>query len=137
METLDLLKDSHGRWCEVMEYCSGGDLLHKINGEGFSGPEEINNLAKQLFCGLRYLHSVGVAHRDLKPENLLLSSDSKTLKITDFGVSAVFRTQFEKVARKLHGVHGTDPYIAPEEWIDSGDAEYFPTKIDVWACGTF
>jgi serine/threonine protein kinase len=30
-------------------------------------------------------------------------------------------------------VFGSEPYIAPEEWIE--DAEYFPTKVDVWATG--
>jgi protein-serine/threonine kinase len=70
---------------------------------------------------------------DLKPENLLLDATGKILKISDFGVSAVFRTQFEKESHKLHGVYGSTPYIAPEEWLDG--AEYFPTKVDVWASG--
>jgi protein-serine/threonine kinase len=64
---------------------------------------------------------------------LLLDGSGKILKITDFGVSAVFKTQFEKEAHKLHGVFGSTPYIAPEEWIEG--AEYFPTKVDVWASG--
>ncbi len=49
------------------------------------------------------------------------------------GVSAVFKTQFEKESRKLKGVCGSGPYIAPEEWIP--DASYYPTKVDVWAVG--
>jgi serine/threonine protein kinase len=55
------------------------------------------------------------------------------LKITDFGVSHVFKTQFEKEPRRIHGILGSAPYIAPEVWIDNTD--YLPTKVDIWACG--
>ncbi|KAJ8331771.1 hypothetical protein QVD99_002018 [Batrachochytrium dendrobatidis] len=133
METIDLIRDEHNRWCEVMEYCAGGDLFNKIMHIGFSGDEEIHCLFRQLLEGVGYMHSVGVAHRDLKPENLLLDNAGQTLKITDFGTSAVFRTQWEKEPHKLHGVCGSQPYIAPEEW--DTQHEYFPTKVDVWACG--
>ena len=116
-----------------MEYCAGGDLFHKISSVGFTSNEELFCLTKQLFTGVAYLHSVGVAHRDLKPENLILTADAKILKITDFGVSAVFRTQWEKQIHKLHGVFGSTPYIAPEEWHEETD--YNPTKVDVWSSG--
>ncbi|KAJ1342748.1 hypothetical protein BSLG_002845 [Batrachochytrium salamandrivorans] len=123
VETVDLIRDEHGRWCEVMEYCSGGDLFNKTMQIGFSGNEEIYCLFRQLLGG------VG----DLKPENLLLDETGKTLKVTDFGTSAVFRTQWEKEPHKLHGICGSQPYIAPEEW--DTQHEYIPTKVDVWACG--
>ncbi|KAH6598350.1 hypothetical protein BASA61_002887 [Batrachochytrium salamandrivorans] len=133
VETVDLIRDEHGRWCEVMEYCSGGDLFNKTMQIGFSGNEEIYCLFRQLLGGVGYMHSIGVAHRDLKPENLLLDETGKTLKVTDFGTSAVFRTQWEKEPHKLHGICGSQPYIAPEEW--DTQHEYIPTKVDVWACG--
>jgi protein-serine/threonine kinase len=116
-----------------MEYCAGGDLLSKMIGVGFSGFDEIACLFKQLLRGIEYMHNTGVVHRDLKPENLLLDSTHRYLKITDFGVAVVFRTQFEKEARKVQGLCGSVPYIAPEEWIEK--SEYLPTKVDIWASG--
>lgn len=69
----------------------------------------------------------------MKPENILLDITHRNLKITDFGVSHVFKTQFEKEPRKIHGIIGSAPYIAPEGWIENND--YLPTKVDIWACG--
>lgn len=82
--------------------------------------------------GVQYLHSMGVAHRDLKPENLLLDASRKVLKISDFGVSEVFRTPFASMSQKCHGCAGSGPYIAPEEF---KDVDYDAELIDVWAIG--
>ncbi|KAJ3283404.1 serine/threonine-protein kinase HAL4/sat4 [Borealophlyctis nickersoniae] len=142
IETVDLIQDEQrNKWCQVMEYMAGGDLYNHITQGDIVDADEINCLFKQLLNGVAYLHSVGVSHRDLKPENLLLDAQNRILKITDFGgyladecrgVSQVFRTCFEKAPRKLKGLCGSEPYIAPEEW-EGG--EYESTKVDVWACG--
>ncbi|KAJ1564425.1 serine/threonine-protein kinase HAL4/sat4 [Nowakowskiella sp. JEL0078] len=65
-------------------------------------------------------------------ENLLLCNDGKTLKITDFGVSEVFRTPFCNATKKTKGLCGSGPYIAPEEFEAK---EYNSEQVDVWACG--
>ena len=46
---------------------------------------------RQICAGLHYLHTRGVVHRDLKIDNLLLvgSYDNGTIKIADFGLSAL------------------------------------------------
>jgi serine/threonine protein kinase len=75
---------------------------------------------------------MGVAHRDLKPENLLIDASGRILKITDFGVSEVFRTPFGGVSQKAHGLCGSGPYIAPEEFVT---AEYDSELVDCWAIG--
>ena len=58
-----------------------------------------------------YIHSIGVVHRDLKPENILLST-AGNLKISDFGLCAVYRLKDK--TRKLNDRCGTLPYAAPE-----------------------
>jgi hypothetical protein len=129
VETLDIIRDG-SHWYEVMEYCQGGDLYSIIRG-GQMTKVEIDCCFKQLIQGVYYLHSVGVAHRDLKPENLLIDKSGR-LKITDFGVSDVFRVCWEKKPHLSKGVCGSTPYIAPEEFIEG---EYDARQVDVWACG--
>ncbi|RIA95019.1 kinase-like domain-containing protein [Glomus cerebriforme] len=130
VRTVDLVQDENQNWCEVMEYCAGGDLYSAIK-SNFMTPVEMNCCFKQLIMGIDYLHSNGVAHRDIKPENLLLDKKGH-LKITDFGVSDVFRTCWEEGAHMSKGVCGSEPYIAPEQFESK---EYDARKVDVWACG--
>ena len=126
----------------LLEFAAGGDLFDKIGKcfialcfipnsyhatNTFSLPPthlpKVPNLGlapslshlyfAQLLSGLTYIHTQGVAHRDLKPENLLLSIDG-TLKISDFGLCAVFRHRESGRTRVLSERCGSLPYVAPE-----------------------
>jgi protein-serine/threonine kinase len=131
IHTLDLLQDSNGDYCEVMEFCAGGDLHTLILTAGKLEVNEADCYFKQMMRGVEYMHEMGVAHRDLKPENLLLSAHG-SLKIADFGNSECFRMPSETEARMVRGICGTDPYIAPEEHVDE---EFDARAVDVWATG--
>lgn len=125
VETVRLCSHA-GRWSHVMEYCSQGDLFTIVQQRYLSFESQLC-LFKQLFQGVAYLHSIGIAHRDIKPENLLLTGDSH-LKITDFGCAKVFSELrrdlrlndggcaevFGKIRKCGPGVCGSLPYIAPE-----------------------
>ncbi|PWN41754.1 Pkinase-domain-containing protein [Ceraceosorus guamensis] len=128
VETVDLVQDENRHWCEVMEYCPGGDLYAAIKRGGMS-QTEVECCFKQIIHGIAYLHSMGVAHRDIKPENLLLDA-SGHVKITDFGVSDVFRMCWEKSTHYSKGLCGSEPYIAPEQFEHK---EYDARLVDVWA----
>ncbi|KAJ3348155.1 serine/threonine-protein kinase HAL4/sat4 [Kappamyces sp. JEL0680] len=133
VRSVDLIQDAKGAWCVVMEYCQGGDLFTRISNGSLSSEMEKNCYFVQLCRGVQYLHSIGVAHRDLKPENILLSGEGgRILKITDFGVSTVFKSPFGAKREKQTGVTGSGPYIAPEEWQDE---EYDSELVDIWAIG--
>lgn len=119
VETVDLVQDEQQHWCEVMEYCPGGDLYAAIKKGGMSSGE-VECTFKQLLHGIQYLHSMGVAHRDIKPENLLLDGRGH-VKITDFGVSDVFRMCWEKKTHLSKGLCGSEPYIAPELFEQKGE----------------
>lgn len=131
IHTLDLLQDAKGDYCEVMEYCAGGDLYTLVLAAGTLTVPEADCYFKQLMRGVEYMHEMGVAHRDLKPENLLLTTHG-AIKITDFGNGECFRMAWEKEAHMTAGLCGSAPYIAPEEY---QGGEFDPRAVDVWACG--
>ncbi len=131
IHTLDRLKDSKGDYCEVMEFCAGGDLYTLILSSGKLEVQEADCFFKQMMRGVEYLHEMGVAHRDLKPENLLLTTRG-ALKITDFGNGECFRMAWETDAHMVSGLCGSAPYIAPEEYTDK---EFDARAVDVWGCG--
>ncbi|KKK13370.1 hypothetical protein P175DRAFT_0445404 [Aspergillus ochraceoroseus IBT 24754] len=131
IHTLDLLQDAKGDYCEVMEYCAGGDLYTLVLAAGKLEVAEADCLFKQLMRGVEYMHEMGVAHRDLKPENLLLTTHG-ALKITDFGNGECFRMAWEKEAHMTVGLCGSAPYIAPEEYTEK---EFDPRAVDIWATG--
>ncbi|KAI5819872.1 kinase-like domain-containing protein [Pyronema omphalodes] len=131
IHTLDLLQDAKGDYCEVMEFCAGGDLYSLVLTAGKLEVAEADCYFKQLMRGVEYMHEMGVAHRDLKPENLLLTTNG-CLKITDFGNGECFRMAWEKEAHMTCGLCGSAPYIAPEEYTDK---EFDPRAVDVWATG--
>ncbi|KAL1296515.1 hypothetical protein AAFC00_000024 [Neodothiora populina] len=131
IHTLDLLTDAKGDYCEVMEFCAGGDLYSLVLAAGKLEVVEADCYFLQLMRGVEYIHEMGVAHRDLKPENLLLTTHG-ALKITDFGNGECFRMAWETEPHMTAGLCGSAPYIAPEEYIER---EFDPRAVDVWACG--
>ncbi|KAK9456537.1 kinase domain-containing protein [Dipodascopsis uninucleata] len=131
IHTLDLIQDERGEYCEVMEFCAGGDLYTLILSSGKLEAMEADCYFKQLMRGVVYMHEMGVAHRDLKPENLLLTTNG-CLKITDFGNGECFRMAWERDIHLTNGICGSAPYIAPEEYTAD---EFDPRPVDVWATG--
>ncbi|KAI5997377.1 Pkinase-domain-containing protein [Pisolithus albus] len=124
VETVDLVQDENKQWCEVMEFCPGGDLYAAIKKGGMSPSE-------QILTGVSYLHSQGVAHRDIKPENLFFDTKGH-LKIGDYGASTVYRLPWETTVHMSTGLCGSEPYIAPEQFLGK---PYDARMVDIWACG--
>ncbi|ODQ68531.1 Pkinase-domain-containing protein, partial [Nadsonia fulvescens var. elongata DSM 6958] len=132
IQTLDLMKDAKGEYCEVMEFCAGGDLYSLIlASSGGLEQVEADCFFKQIIRGVVYMHDMGVAHCDLKPENILLSPNG-SIKISDFGNGECFRMAWEKEIHLSSGICGSTPYIAPEEYRDKC---FDPRAVDIWATG--
>mmetsp|Transcript_21027 Transcript_21027/g.37250 ORF Transcript_21027/g.37250 Transcript_21027/m.37250 type:complete len:502 (-) Transcript_21027:1502-3007(-) len=116
----------------VLEIVTGGELFDKIVADGHFNEKTARFYFQQLCVGTEYCHRQGVCHRDLKPENLLLD-DQGNLKISDFGLSALYDqgTETDRQAL-LHTTCGTPNYVAPEVLADQG---YDGTMADTWSVG--
>ncbi|KAL6971719.1 CBL-interacting serine/threonine-protein kinase 7 [Sarracenia purpurea var. burkii] len=113
----------------VMELAKGGELSAKLSHRG--GPlrePTARHYFQQLVSALHFCHQHGVTHRDVKPQNLLLD-ESGTLKISDFGLSALPEQTHDGV---LQTACGTPAYTAPEVVRRGG---YDGAKADAWSCG--
>jgi serine/threonine protein kinase len=103
-EVLEFIQDSKSTMFLVLELVRGGELFDLIssnasnkNSRHEQDADEAELMMRKFFfelaSGIHYCHSNGIAHRDLKPENLLVHNGPDgvcTLKIADFGLSAVF-----------------------------------------------
>lgn len=113
----------------VMELCSGGQLHEFVTKRGQLSEPQVCRCAQQIFRAVVYLHNHHICHRDLKPENVLLSTDDpihhNSLKLTDFGVSCLFKPK-----QVLNARVGTSAYMAPEVIKKS-----YIESCDLWSLG--
>jgi len=118
----------------VLELVKGGELFDLIVKEKRFNETKALYYFKQLVTCVELCHNMGVCHRDLKPENLLLD-ENDNLKISDFGLSALYDTGDGIMASRAHLLHttcGTPNYVAPEVLEDNG---YDGRKADIWSMG--
>jgi serine/threonine protein kinase len=113
----------------VLEIITGGELFDRIVAAKRFDEGTARRYFQQLIQGVHYCHVQGVAHRDLKPENLLLDA-SDSLKISDFGLSAI--SHDNQKSKLLQTTCGTPNYVAPEVLKEKG---YDGMIADVWSCG--
>merc|ERR1719265_1410881 len=113
-----------------MEYCSGGELYHRLVKVAGYNEQRAAEATYQMLTAVNYLHnSAKVVHRDLKLENWLYASrdDTAPLKLIDFGFSKNWEA--DKSAN-MQQACGSLPYAAPELLMRS-----YTNKCDMWSLG--
>eukprot|EP00603_Paraphysomonas_imperforata_P007146 CAMPEP_0114439868 /NCGR_PEP_ID=MMETSP0103-20121206/15442_1 /TAXON_ID=37642 ORGANISM="Paraphysomonas imperforata, Strain PA2" /NCGR_SAMPLE_ID=MMETSP0103 /ASSEMBLY_ACC=CAM_ASM_000201 /LENGTH=366 /DNA_ID=CAMNT_0001610687 /DNA_START=99 /DNA_END=1195 /DNA_ORIENTATION=+ len=73
----------------ALEYMDGGSLANVVHQVGAIPEGVLASITFQILWGLAYLYHEKRVHRDIKPSNLLINSLGE-VKVTDFGVSAVY-----------------------------------------------
>jgi serine/threonine-protein kinase len=101
-----------GRHFIVMEYVNGPSCADLLREQRQLGVEQTVEIVVGSCQGLDYAHRAGVVHRDVKPGNLLVSDESGTVKLADFGIAkAAEQTRITQVGAVL----GTAAYLSPEQ----------------------
>jgi serine/threonine protein kinase len=112
----------------VMEKCSGGTLLARLDKLRQGVLAEIGHICKGMASGIQAVHKAGIAHCDIKPSNFLFGGhDGNVVKLCDFGSASFLPANGEM----LRGLFGTLPYMSPEMVNDKG----FGKRTDLWSLG--
>eukprot|EP00919_Chromeraceae_sp_WS-2016_P028847 GHVR01068347.1.p1 GENE.GHVR01068347.1~~GHVR01068347.1.p1 ORF type:complete len:585 (-),score=119.13 GHVR01068347.1:84-1838(-) len=131
VKIFEVYDDRHNMYM-IMEYLSGGELLHRLS-QAHDRNEKLSeayaaSVMHQVFGSLAYIHKKKIIHKDLKPENLMFvdTSEGAQMKLIDFGLSEMFSDSSE-TSRKAAG---TALYMSPEVY-----SRKFNFKCDVWSAG--
>ncbi|KAL7068598.1 protein kinase domain-containing protein [Cryptosporidium serpentis] len=116
-------------YCLVTELVPCGSLFDLLHIKGISMTStHVLRIAREICCGMAYLHEHGVLHCDLKSSNVLLSNNCD-VKIGDFGLATLMESPLETT--KMLGCIGTHHWMAPEVLRGEG----FTKAADVYSFG--
>ena len=113
-----------------MEIASSGSLTQHVRKFGKITESLMKLYAKQILCGLTYLHARNVIHRDIKGENILIDSQG-VAKLADFGCSKAIHDVAMMSKGACGSVVGSPFWMAPEVI----RSERYGTKADIWSVG--
>ncbi|CAO3689351.1 unnamed protein product [Rhizopus stolonifer] len=111
----------------LMDYVSGGQLLHYIVKRQRLSDRRTRLFSRQIVSALDYLHRNSIVHRDLKIENIMIDKSGRQIKIIDFGLSNLFCPE------KLLTTYCGSLYFAAPELLKANP--YHGPEIDIWSLG--
>ncbi len=95
----------------ALELVEGGTLASLYEGLTW---RTLQSVLVQLLEALAHAHASGVIHRDIKLANVLVSSETASIKLTDFGIAYALGSHEEgEIEDAMHA--GTPRYMAPEQ----------------------
>jgi tRNA A-37 threonylcarbamoyl transferase component Bud32/HAMP domain-containing protein len=98
----------------AMEFVEGMTLSQVLEQAQRLPVAEAVSYARQLAAALGFAHKKGIVHRDVKPGNVMLVGETKTIKVTDFGICRIENSEATQATR-IGDVLGTPHYMSPEQ----------------------
>jgi len=95
----------------AMDFLEGKDLSFYTKPENRLPLDDVFYIIIKVAEAISYGHNQGVVHRDIKPANVMYEPESKSVKVTDFGVACL--TDVSKT--KTGTILGTPSYMSPEQ----------------------
>ena len=91
--------------------------------------EDVVELGIELSDALSYCAQNNIIHRDIKPGNIFLNKIGD-YKLGDFGVARNAESTYATMSMK-----GTESYMAPEVFLDTGNSHKYGANVDVYSLG--
>jgi serine/threonine-protein kinase len=101
----------------VMEFLRGKGLSDVMSEEDLHLPRAVS-IMRQILSALESAHALGIVHRDLKPGNIFLIANSSIpdhVKVLDFGIAHIRRSEGIERVTRTGMVCGTPEYMSPEQ----------------------
>jgi serine/threonine-protein kinase len=101
----------------VMELLRGRALADVLRLEPRLPLPRVLHVLGQICAGIAEAHDQGIIHRDVKPENVMIITKGREydyVKVVDFGIARVTRSEEQTQATQAGLVVGTVRYISPE-----------------------
>jgi len=122
----------------VSEFLEGETLRQQLERGPLPERKSID-YGVQIAHGLAAAHDKGIVHRDLKPENLFVTRNGR-IKILDFGLAKLMRSETDREGSEPTQASGTDPgtvlgtvgYMSPEQ-VRGTAVDH---RADIFAFGT-
>lgn len=108
----------------IFEYFSPTNMKHIMSNLTL---DDIKTYMYQVFLALDYCHSRGIMHRDIKPMNIIVDTQTKKLKVIDWGLSEFFHPD-----KELNTRVSSRPYKSPELLLGY---QRYDFSMDVWSAG--
>lgn len=117
----------------AMEYIRGETLAEWVTTRGPLSVDQACRVTRQIAVGLQHACDHGIVHRDIKPQNVMITSESGTARILDFGLGRLLDEQRHRsrITRESQ-ILGTPQYMAPEQAANSKVAD---TRSDIYSLG--
>src|SRR4051794_83884 len=116
----------------VMEYVDGASLQEIVKRGGKLDPLRACHYIYQSALGLQHALERGLVHRDIKPGNILVDRNG-AVKVLDMGLARLTHAEDDVITKKYdENVLGTADYLAPEQAIDSHEADI---RADIYSLG--